>query len=79
MDRNFTFLLGRVENAAHENRLLEVAHRLEANKFSCLFSIVDGMAMFDVMPHDPDAWPPDSDFRIYAAEHIIHVLGKSLA
>ena len=73
----FSFLLGRVTGPQHEVRLLTVAQYLDINKFSCAFSMIDGMAMFDVTP--PEEWPPDSDFRIYAAEHIIHALGKSLA
>lgn len=79
MNLEFSFLLGRTKSPAHEARLLAVAQHLDDNKFSCTFSVSDGMAMLTVTPHAPEEWPPDSDFQIYAAEHIINALGKSLA
>lgn len=79
VEPNFSFLLGRIKHPEHEARLLNIAQHLDANKFSCTLSIISGEAMFDVAPHYPESWPSDIDFRLYAAEHIIHTLGKSLA
>ena len=82
---SFTFYLGRVRDAAHDEELLEIARWLDQNKFSCTYSIVEGRAMFDVEPHDEDkdAWAKyplfsKEGFVLYASEYIIHGLSRAL-
>ena len=79
MTHTFSFLLGRVQNPEHETRLQDIAATLDANKFSCTFSVVEGMALLDVTPYNADLWPSPAEFHLYAAERIIHKLAKSLA
>lgn len=72
-----SFYLGLVASLEHERRLLEVAHWLEQNKFSTTVSIVDGRMMWDVEPYTETPMTED-EFRLYAAEHIIHALSHRL-
>lgn len=45
---DYTIKLCRVKNKDHEEKLIEVAKWLDDNKFSCSFSIIDGIAYFDI-------------------------------
>lgn len=81
----FTFYLGRIRNSAHDAELQEVARWLDANKFSCTYSVIDGGAIFDVEPYASAKaeWakhPPFSKdgFVLYASEYIIHCLSRAL-
>lgn len=80
---SYAFYLGPVRDAAHDEQLLAVAHWLDQNKFACTYSIVEGRAVFDTSPHEPEHWA-DKDmfsrdgFAIYAAEHIIYNLSRAL-
>jgi hypothetical protein len=84
-ETDFTFYLGQVRDAAHDEELQEIARWLDHNKFSCTYSIVDGRALFDVCPHPEDGnvwkkYPPHSrdGFVMYAAEYLIHGLSRAL-
>lgn len=79
----YAFYLGPVRDAAHDEILLSIAHWLNENKFSCTYSIVDGRAIFDTAPHNPESWADielfsKDGFAFYAAEHIIYNLGRAL-
>lgn len=76
---DYSFLIGRVKDQDHENKLIEVAHWLEKNKFSCLFTIIDGLAYFTVDPDKPSDWESENEFKFHAAEIIITALSKKLA
>lgn len=71
------FLLGRIKNELHEKRLLDVAHWLEQNKFSCTMSIVNGLARFDIT--SKHGWQNDDAFGMYAAELVIAALANKLS
>lgn len=82
---DFTFYLGQIRGAAHDEELQEIARWLDQNKFSCTYSIVEGRAMFNVEPHDEDkdAWAKQplyskEGFVLYASEYIIHGLSRAL-
>lgn len=77
MSANCSFYLGRVVGPDHEQRLRDVAHWLEQNKFATTVSIVDGRMLWDIDPHS-DTPMSDEEFRIYAAEHIIHSLSHRM-
>lgn len=77
------FYLGIVRSPEHNQRLCAIAHWLDQNKFSCTYSQVAERAMFDVSPHDPKEWESrelfsKDGFAFYAAEHLIHALGREL-
>jgi hypothetical protein len=74
---DFSFYLGRIQNPEHEKKLSELAAWLDTNKFACLFAIKKGDGMFDVSPHDPTGWTPDT-FKLYVAEHIVYQLSRLL-
>lgn len=69
------FLLGKPINEENELKLAEIAANLDANKFSCTFSIINGCAMFDCTPYNKKDWKR-KEFQIYAAEIIISKLAK---
>jgi hypothetical protein len=75
-------LLGRVRNDAQLDRLKEVGYWLDQNKFSCTLSVIDGVAMFDIEPHEDQKqlinWPYD-EYRLYVAELVIHALAVELS
>ena len=77
---SFSFHLGRVTSPAHQQRLLDVAHWLDQNKFSCTFSVIEGVGLFDISPHNPEDYTflTFDEFRLYAAEHVIHNLARAL-
>ena len=71
------FILGRIQNELHEKRLLDVAHWLDQNKFSCTMSIVNGLARFDITPKH--GWRNYNAFERYAAELVIVALANKLS
>lgn len=70
-------LLGRVQNPQHEQRLLDVAHWLDQNKFSCTMSIVNGLAQYDITSNQD--WHNDEKFTEYALELVIAALSRKLS
>jgi hypothetical protein len=80
IEHSYCFLLGRVKNEKHRDKLSEIAYWLDQNKFACTFSVVEGVGRFDICPHDVEAykdWTVE-EFRLYAAELIIAALSKGL-
>lgn len=80
---DFSFYLGIARNPEHSRQLQELAHWLDQNKFSCTYSEVEGRAIFEVCPHNPDDWKDRAlfskdGFVLYAAEHIIYNLSRAL-
>lgn len=74
------FLLGSVKNEKHLNRLSEIGYWLNQNKFSCTFSVVEGIGRFDICPNDPEEYKDWTieEFRLYAAELVIAAFSKGL-
>lgn len=72
------FLLGRVKDDAHMQRLAEVASWLDQNKFSCTFSVRGELGCFDITPHKPHTAAEYDNFPLYAAELAIVALAKAL-
>ena len=70
-------LLGQIRNPQHEQRLLDVAHWLDQNKFSCTMSIVNNLARYDITS-DPD-WSSNEKFIEYALEMAIYALSRKLS
>lgn len=82
-DISYSFYLGTVRDAEHDEQLQALAHWLDQNKFACTYSIVEGRAVFDTSPHEPEHWAnidlfSRNGFAFYAAEHIIYNLGRAL-
>lgn len=73
----YTFYLGFVRSYGHEQKLIELAHWLDQNKFSTTLSIIDGRAQMDVSPYS-DTPMTEDEFKFYAAELTIHALVKRL-
>ena len=76
-DISCSFLLGLVDSPEHESRLLAVAYWLDQNKFSTTFSVIDGRALLDITPDGETPMTAD-EFRLYAAELVIHALCHQL-
>jgi hypothetical protein len=72
------FLLGRVKDDKHANKLAAVASDLDRNKFSCTFSIRGEIGCFDISPHEPQTVSDYDNFTLYAAELTIAALGRAL-
>lgn len=77
-EKDVWFLLGRVQDEAHMERLAEVAARLDQNKFSCTFSVRENLACFDICPHAPYTTADYENFTLYAAELTMAELAKAL-
>lgn len=75
-------LLGRVRSEAQLDRLTEVGYWLDQNKFSCTLSVVDGVAMFDIEPHEDQKqllnWPYE-EWRLCVMELVIHALAVEIS
>lgn len=77
------FMLGRPHSEEHLQKLAEVAGWLEQNKFSCTFSMREGVAFFEIEPWDKNDWPEENkfsgvEFYLYASEIVIHSLAKKI-
>lgn len=76
-------ILGKIENSQHEQRLLEVAHWLDQNKFSCTMVIVDGLAHYDISSHKDQLFSVSllniSNFKEYAFKTVIKALSRKLS
>ena len=66
-----------VKNKEHEDKLLEVAKWLDDTTFSCTFSIIDGIAHFDIDAADPDFWDQDR-FEKFSSQEVLSALAKFL-
>jgi hypothetical protein len=72
------FMLGKVKDEAHLQKLTEVAHELDQTKFSCTLSVRANVAGIDICPHAPKTIKNYADFTLYAAEMTILALSKAL-
>ena len=77
-ESDVNFLLGRVQDEAHMERLAEVAARLDQSKFSCTFSVRGKLGCFDICPHEPNTAADYDNFTLYAAELTIAELARAL-
>lgn len=75
------FLLGRVRSPAQLDALKEMAAWLDANKFPCEFSVRENFMFLDITakPDFVEAGWTHEEFRLYAAEIVIHALAKCAA
>lgn len=76
--QNVWFMLGRVKDEAHLQKLAEIASRLDQSKFSCTLSVRANIAGIDISPHAPRTAGSYADFTLYAAEMTILELAKAL-
>lgn len=76
---DFDILLGPVINAAHMNKLEQVAAWLDANKFPCTLAVYEGAAHLTVSPNPdgPKDWNWDV-FRFYVLDTVICALSAHL-
>jgi len=72
-----TIKICEVKDKQHEEKLLEVAKWLDDTVFSCTFSIIDGIAHFDIDAADPDFWDQDR-FEEFSSQEVLSALAKFL-
>lgn len=75
---HYSFLLCRVHNETQFQKLAEIAANLDQKYFSCTFSVVNHLAVFDVNPHEDKTYNSADHFRVCAASFIINALAEAL-
>jgi hypothetical protein len=75
---DFDIFLGAVLNDAHAAKLAEVAAWLDANKFSCTFSVYEGAGHFTITPNPDSPHLTWELFLSYARDTVICALSAHL-